>query len=271
MLRQRVITALILVLCLLVVAFFSNEFAYFLFLSLVTLLAAWEWSRLSGMKQPLSRVLYSLGFLSILLLAYYGQPASLEPLLLLSPVFWMLMLILIVLYPRLAGWWNQKPLLALVGLLVLFPCWYGLLALYGNDHFAYSFLGLFLFVGAADSGAYFAGKYCGRRKLAVRVSPNKTWEGVLGGFVSCVLLALLYGFIYSQLVADRFPWVFVLACPALICLFSITGDLFESMLKREQAIKDSGNLLPGHGGILDRIDGVVAAAPIYFLLTDVFL
>jgi phosphatidate cytidylyltransferase len=271
MLRQRVITALFLVFCLLLVAFFFNEFAYFVFLSLTTLLAIWEWSRLAGITQSGFRFLYCLVFLALLLFAYYGFRTALDPVLILSLLFWGLALLLVIRYPSQALWWNNKALLAAVGLIVIFPCWYGLLGLYGNAHFAFSFLGLFLLVGAADSGAYFAGKHFGQRKLAPLVSPNKTWEGVLGGFMACVLLALVYGLIFKFAYSERFPWGFTLISPLLICLFSITGDLFESMLKRERNIKDSGNILPGHGGILDRIDGVVAAAPVYLLLTDYFL
>jgi len=122
-------------------------------------------------------------------------------------------------------------------------------------------------VAAADTGAFFSGRRFGRHKLAELVSPNKTWEGVIGGIVSCLVLLVI---VKSILPAEKISWVLILVLPLLVSFFSVTGDLFESMLKRVRGLKDSGNILPGHGGILDRIDGIVSTTPAYILMLFYF-
>ncbi|RZA23605.1 MAG: CDP-archaeol synthase, partial [Lysobacteraceae bacterium] len=127
-------------------------------------------------------------------------------------------------------------------------------------------------VWAADSGAYFAGRHFGGklfggRKLAPRISPNKTIEGLLGGIVAGVATGLLFGGIAGLSLAQA-P-AFILVAVATV-LFSVVGDLFESLMKRHVGVKDSGNLIPGHGGILDRLDGVLAALPIFVLGKELF-
>ncbi len=271
MLMQRVITATVLLLCLLLVAFLLNELAFFLFIAGVSMLAAWEWAGLAGYAKKSARISYGLLFFCILVLAESEFPDALISVLIFSICFWFLAFVCILTYPHSSRIWDRKLLLLVVGLIVIYPTSYALLYLYNSDYFAYSFLGLFLFVGAADTGAYFAGKSFGRHKLAASVSPNKTWEGVLGGFLSCTLISLFYSYLFHLLMEEPFPLYFALSCPLLVSIFSVTGDLFESMLKRVRDVKDSGHILPGHGGILDRIDGVMAATPVYLLSTVFFL
>ena len=117
-----------------------------------------------------------------------------------------------------------------------------------------------LLVAAADIGAYFTGRAIGRRKLAPEVSPGKSWEGVAGGAVFAVLLAVTFNIILR---GDAWLSLFIIVVPT--ALFSVVGDLLESMVKRYRGVKDSSHLLPGHGGVLDRIDGLVAAAPVFAL------
>jgi phosphatidate cytidylyltransferase len=149
---------------------------------------------------------------------------------------------------------------ALAGALALLPTWFAMAHIDGHwSRGAQWTLFILILCVAADTGAFFAGRWFGRVPLAPRVSPNKTWEGVLGG----MLLALLV----SVLAADWFavPWVRFLPLCLAAAAFSVVGDLTESLLKRHAHLKDSGRLFPGHGGVLDRMDSVTAAAPVMAL------
>jgi phosphatidate cytidylyltransferase len=145
---------------------------------------------------------------------------------------------------------------ALAGILALAPCWLALVYLTlttGSTRWVLFTLAL---VWAADTGAFFAGRWFGRVPLAPRVSPKKTWEGVIGGVIASALVAWAAGeYVFNVDIAP-----FVILCVAVAAL-SIVGDLTESMLKRAVGLKDSGTVFPGHGGMLDRIDSVTAAAP----------
>src|SRR5690606_16951319 len=116
---------------------------------------------------------------------------------------------------------------------------------------------------AADIGAYFSGKTFGRRKLAPQVSPGKSWEGLFGGLLTSLLITLAVGLYRGWPVTEM---VLALAGAALVVLISVVGDLTESMFKRSSGIKDSSQLLPGHGGVMDRIDSLTAAIPVFALL-----
>jgi phosphatidate cytidylyltransferase len=149
---------------------------------------------------------------------------------------------------------------ALAGLFALVPCWLALVYVTfttGSTHWVLFTLAL---VWAADTGAFFAGRWLGRVPLAPRVSPKKTWEGVLGGVLTSGLVAWLAATYLQEYFAVGAVWPFVTTCVAVAAL-SIVGDLTESMLKRAVGLKDSGSVFPGHGGMLDRIDSVTAAAP----------
>jgi phosphatidate cytidylyltransferase len=149
----------------------------------------------------------------------------------------------------------------IAGVLVTLPCWASFVALHARpDHGPVLSLTLLVMVWLADSGAYFAGKRWGRTKLAPVISPGKTWEGVLGGIAVSASAVLLAGYWYSR----SLEWTLVLAPVALLTvMFSIVGDLLESLMKRQAGVKDSGSIIPGHGGVLDRIDSLTAAAPIF--------
>jgi len=135
---------------------------------------------------------------------------------------------------------------------------------YDTDHFAGAWWLLFvlLLVWGADSGAYMFGKMFGKHKLAPKVSPGKTWEGFLGGLVTSALIAVLFATLAPLTVSTGT----LVICAIIATLASVLGDLTESMFKREAGIKDSGNLIPGHGGILDRIDSLTAAVPVFACL-----
>lgn len=178
------------------------------------------------------------------------------------PLWWLLALILVVGYPNNARLWYRPALMALVGLLLLVPSWAAIVQLQDKGALGlagpWSLLFILLWVWAADTGAYFAGRAFGKHKLAPLVSPGKTIEGLVGGVaLALVVVAAVFA---SGLLQASLPPLMLVAL--LTVLASALGDLFESMVKRQRGIKDSGNILPGHGGMLDRIDSVTAALPI---------
>ena len=182
---------------------------------------------------------------------------------------WVAALLLVLTYPASAAFWrHSRPLRLLFGVLTLVPFFWGMVALrqyhYETDHFAGAWWLLFvlLLVWGADSGAYMFGKMFGKHKLAPKVSPGKTWEGFLGGLVSSALIALLFATLAPLTVSTGT----LVICAVIATLASVLGDLTESMFKREAGIKDSGNLIPGHGGMLDRIDSLTAAVPVFACL-----
>ncbi len=270
MLGERIITAVVLLLALLLIVFFTNALFFAFFLSLVTLIGAWEWTKLAGIKSIAGRSLYCFCFMLACALVYTSLHEYLLVILDLSLIFWLLALFLICTYPRYNNHWNNIYVLGLMGWLVLIPCWFVLLYMRNYDDFAFNFLSLIALVAAADVGAYFSGKSFGKHKLAELVSPNKTWEGVIGGLGSCFIIVTILFAVKSYLQAESINWLLLPILPLLVSSFSVIGDLFESILKRVRGLKDSGNILPGHGDILDRIDGIVSTTPVYMLILVYF-
>lgn len=226
-------------------------------------LAVWEWAGLIPLRARAAKIAY-LGVFSVIAVgAWWLLQRQPQWLLLLLPlvVIWWLVAALWLRWPQLgAGWSALKRVLVL---LVALPAWLALDALHGRTGPAPGpELALFVFVlmWVADSGAYFTGKTLGRHKLAPRVSPGKTWEGALGGFVGGGLFALVVGLWFGWS-GNRLTGFVVLA--GICVAVSIVGDLFISLLKRQQGLKDTGRLFPGHGGVLDRIDSLLAAAPVF--------
>ena len=234
--------------------------------AIVVLLAAWEWARLAGYNTHLPRFGYTL---LIALLLYLLYPALITPPALLLPLlmgvaigWWLLALLAVVRYPAATAGWQRWPLArGIAGAVVLLTTWGSLLLLQQQPQGPHYLVLLLLLIWGADSGAYFAGHRWGRRKLAPRVSPGKTWEGVFGALLTSTLIALAA---LQLLKPAGSGLLFILLCIITVAA-SILGDLTESMFKRLTQIKDSGGLLPGHGGVLDRIDSLTAAAPIFLL------
>lgn len=255
MLRQRVITALILAPLVLLVIFGLPHAITMLVLALLVLAAAWEWSAFPGFTQHSARVTYVAAvFMCIAVLWLFGaERGELDTVLYAAVVWWLLAMVWIATAPARAN----RAMAALAGLLVLVPVWLALVRL--HSHGPQLMLFLLLLVVAADIGAYFAGRRFGRNKLAPRVSPGKTWEGVIGGFVAAAIMAVVGVWWF-----DVSPTPFMLLC-LVVVVASIIGDLTESLFKRHVGLKDSGSLLPGHGGVLDRVDSVTAAAPVFLL------
>jgi phosphatidate cytidylyltransferase len=221
----------------------------------IVLLAAFEWCQLSGLETS-ARI----GFVVVVLLGCIGIaliPPAGAWVLGTAVAYW---LAVVPLWLR-GAWPADRWKLAAAGVLVLASSWYALFVLQPS---AARLLALLAVVWVADSSAYFAGRRFGRRKLAPRISPGKTWEGVAGAVVGVVLYYVLVWMVWAPafLAGHR---LLDLALVAGIVALSVEGDLFESWMKRRAGVKDSGSLLPGHGGVLDRIDGVVAALPLVAL------
>lgn len=261
MLKQRVITALILAPLVLAATFLLPLFEFKLFIAAVMTLAAWEWANLSGLKDPVSRIGYAVAVLAVIIAMKLLAVAAL-PVLVVALLFWCLALGWVTTFPNSKGQWQGVGARALMGFFVLIPAWSGLVELKAQVAGNAWLLLLMLLVWGADVGAYFAGKTWGNKKLAAGVSPGKTWAGFYGGLVSSLLVALLFGWLVALDTAQLVGLMLVCLITALV---SVLGDLLESMLKRHRGIKDSSHLLPGHGGVMDRIDSLTAAAPIFAL------
>ena len=263
MLKQRIVTAVVLAI-LVVWAVLKLPLAGFgLLLLAVILLGAWEWAGLARLNGPRHRLVYG-GSVLTLILAFWpwvGNAAFVIGLLGCVLAGWCYALFWMWRYAtRPTRQEDRSATVAVAGVIVLAAPWVAFMAL--RDEFGPAYvLFLFLLVWIADIGAYFAGRRWGRRKLAVTISPGKTWEGALGAGMAALMFALAGAAVLG--VGARWPW-FVAICMVTVG-FSIVGDLFESMLKRQCGMKDSGTLLPGHGGVLDRVDSLTAAAPIFLL------
>lgn len=256
---QRLLTGAVAAVALLALLLLGPPWATALLLVAVIGVGAWEWSAFIFPPGRLLRVVYVL--LTVGLLVDFWrvtqQAAALQALLVVAALWWLFALLWVVLMPqRKAG----RLLGALVGWLVLVPSGVALLHLRLSLPQGLHWLLLALFiVWVADSGAYFAGRALGRHKLAPQVSPGKTWEGVAGGLVLVGVLA----WSVAPLLGQR-PVVLLGLCLG-VGMFSVVGDLAESLFKRHAGLKDSGQLLPGHGGILDRLDSLFATAPLLLL------
>lgn len=279
MLLQRIITALILA-SLVILAVFQLSSEYFsLVLGLIILAAAWEWGNLAGINSPLKRSLLLLALvLPMLGLHFWTQflevvaqsfnwpgvrdySGALEWLVIAPVLFWILVMILIRNVPSgLLKLELRTRYKALIGWFVLLSAWLFLSRLRAiwDVEMAFYFL---ILIWAADISAYFVGRKYGQTKLAPEISPGKTVAGMYGalitGAVCAVVLSLING--YNFMIASDFMLLSVLTV-----LVSIYGDLFFSLVKRQRGVKDSGSILPGHGGILDRIDSLIAGAPFFY-------
>ena len=224
--------------------------------------AAWEWTSLCGLSQGWVRILYISGVAASGVLLYHAPVA---PLMLASAAWWLLAFFEMLYYrDARAGWLASGPGRLISGYFVLVPAWIAPLWLHAHQPQGWKLvLFIMVLVWTADSGAYFVGKPWGKTKIAPHISPGKSLEGVLGGLVAVVLLAWLSGVWIWQFPAHKL-WTWVILA-AVVAMVSVVGDLMESRFKRAAGVKDSGNLLPGHGGVLDRIDAFTAAAPFFVL------
>lgn len=262
MLKQRVLTALIMAPLALWGLFGLPVDYYILFVSAIVLVGSWEWANLSGVTGS-GRLIYPLVMAIALLGLNDVRSAELDLAILYAAAGgWLAALWFVVKYPKNALW-KSTPARLLIGFAVLVPCWVGFVELrtslwLGKEELLY----ILLLVWCADIGAYFAGRRFGKAKLAPKVSPGKSWAGVYGGLAATAVLALVCAQYWSL---SQQQMLTLLVITLLVTAVSVLGDLFESMVKRHRGMKDSSNLLPGHGGVMDRIDSLTAAVPLFVL------
>ena len=259
MLRIRILTASFLAVALLVSLFVLPPVGTVWVFAAVMTLAAWEWAGFGALRYAAARLAYVAAMAALLWFSWVWTrtPAHLQLFLSVACGWWGLAFCWMTLAPG-----RHRPLLTLLcGAPVLVPAFIALarvqLAPRGFARGPDMVLWMLLLVFAADIGAYFAGRRFGRHKLAPRVSPGKTWEGAAGGLAAVALVAGM-GAVHFGL-----PVLAGVALGCAVGIFSVVGDLTESMFKRAAGLKDSGTVLPGHGGVLDRLDSVTAAAPLY--------
>lgn len=262
MLKQRIITALILLPIALCGFFLLDGAGFALFIGLVVTLGAWEWARLSGFTAQLPRVVYAV-IVAALLFLMYILPDVAPWVLGAAVLWWALATFLVLTYPQTSGHWASVACKLVIGLLILLPAWQGLVLIKHSPMGNWLIMAVMVLVWGADIGAYFSGRAFGKRKLAPAVSPGKSWEGVYGGLALTLVITLVVGLVRGWSVQEV---LMALVGTAIVVFISVVGDLTESMFKRQAGIKDSSNLLPGHGGVLDRIDSLTAAIPIFAVL-----
>lgn len=283
MLKQRVITALILLVILGAAMLAPVRWPLLAIFVLMSTLACWEWERLS-LSQEQQRWAWPLALLNGALMLWLsvhwyhtgpqGQAADLvyRGLVPLMAALWVVGATGLVLQGQ-ATQRAQGVLLSVMGVLAPLVAWASLYLFLHTQGIVYV-LSLLVLIWVADIAAYFAGRAFGKAKLAPRVSPGKTWAGALGGMVAAaawMLISANWAGSFGADVQQRWGWVAAAALGVALAALSIVGDLFESLLKRRAAVKDSSQLLPGHGGVYDRIDALLPVAPVALLLSGAWL
>jgi phosphatidate cytidylyltransferase len=269
MLKQRLLTVAVVLPLLLACIFLLPNTGWALLMSVPTTLGALEWARLAGYGRGARALFIAVVVASCLLLIVLAAAPRLlalamnlaTALFMLALLFWAIA-VPVWLYSK---WRVSHPLaLAMAGWMVLVPAWLAVVRLQQSAWLLLVVLGA---VWVADTAAYFAGHRFGRNKLAPQISPGKTWEGVIGAYAAVLGYALAASLVL-QPSANGYDHLAVLLFACVLTAFGIVGDLFESWIKRQAGAKDSGQLLPGHGGVLDRIDSLTAALPfaaLYFV------
>ncbi len=257
MLKLRVMTALIAAPAVIAAIFLLPPRAFAGVFLVAAGFGLFEWASLAGIRARAVQAAYLVGY-AALGYAVLQAPNTWQSFFIGVVVFWLLAALVVLTFPASAQMLSTL-VLAPTGYIVFVGAWLALVSLLVSGG-PWLIVWVFCVVWAADIGAYFAGRRFGRRKLAVLVSPGKTWEGALGGVVLSVIVGSLLGMVPAlQRMGLGYPsWA---GLSLMIAIVSIFGDLFESALKRARGVKDSGHLFPGHGGMLDRIDALIAALP----------
>lgn len=271
MLKLRLLTAAVLI-PLMIWAIFGLTSSHFsLVLAGIALVGAWEWAGLITFTKSWMRLLYVV-VMALLMAIIMSSPlsdAGLRCLLFIAAVWWMGALIWVLRYRGQSGLSRKDVVMgAIGGIVVLVPTWLSLSELHGySGNGPQWLLYVMILIWSADSGAYFAGRQWGRNKLAPHVSPGKSWEGVYGALGITLVVALVASQLFALSASDL---IWFLPLSVVTVVISIVGDLLESLFKRRAGVKDSGRILPGHGGILDRIDSLTAAGPVFALGLGLF-
>lgn len=277
MLKQRVLTAIVLLVILAAAVSASSNWPFLIFISAACGVAGWEWVRLTTVRLPWAPVLIGFALTaSTILQAYIWQNETTKNLQLLNLlVFVSVSTWIFGILPTLIRGDAQSSPASLIWTLfapvALFTTW-SALAYFYISHSAGYVLSVLVLIWIADIAAYFAGKAFGKHKLAPRISPGKTLEGAFAGVLGVVLWVLITALFWDEsfgsVLVKKWGWLMASLFAVILAIISIAGDLFESLLKRRAGVKDSSALLPGHGGVYDRIDAVVAVVPLAYLLTE---
>ena len=277
MLKTRVITAVVLLALFIPILFFSPAIILSIAASIVISLASWEWGRFIWGVQSRLPIFYSL-LIQVLLaiLIYCFQANDLDSiawvanfmigLLWVSISFWIIVVPFILSRKLQFSIKNNTAFLAIAGIIIFMGDWYSFMLL--RDKGLWVLLSVLMIVWTADIGAYFMGKQIGKHKLAPQLSPGKSIEGAIGGVAAVCILGLTFYSIninsnnFFNVIGQQFSWIFLIPLCVFLAGMSVVGDLFESQLKRLSGMKDSSGLLPGHGGVLDRLDALLPVLPI---------
>jgi phosphatidate cytidylyltransferase len=267
MLKLRFITALVLIPIFVSCVLYLDTFWFSLVMAVIIAMAAWEWASITGYRQFSMRAGYTV-FIVVLLASVYAyrfKPMSLW-LIGITLLWWIAALGLVLRYQKHGGAaFSFRLPGAMMGILVLVPPWLSLIVLHSGEPDGVKLvLFLLILIWSADIAAYFCGRRWGKNKLCTRVSPGKSWEGVYGALLAATGVALIYARFHEIQGVDLL--IFIAIC-LITVQASILGDLLESLVKRLNNVKDSGSILPGHGGVLDRIDSLTAALPVFFAAT----
>ena len=268
MFKQRFVTASVLALVFLFALVSFSTPLFISFIMLIVLIAGWEWADLARVKTVAAKLLFLIAMLlSMMIMAdYVGIYTQFDhtfsyQICFAIMVLWSVIFLWLQGYPSSAILWSPRPVMLALGIVLLSATWLSLASIVSLENGRFKLLLALTIIVFADIGGYVSGKLFGQHKLAPTISPGKTWEGLLGGMALQLLLIMGLMFYMPEINALS---LCLLVFPVAIA--SVIGDLFESMLKRQRGIKDSSNLLPGHGGFLDRLDGVMAALPIFFVI-----
>ena len=263
-LKARIAAAVVLIPIAVAAVLWLPTHLYAGFVGVFVILAAWEWGALTGLVRPALKLIYA-AMIGLALAALWWAPQWGPLTLWLALGYWMLCTLCIVLIQNGVGLvlLDNTAVKALAGVLTLVPAWWALVDMRSSGAEGPFLVVLLLaLVWGADIGAYFSGRRWGRRKLASQISPGKTWEGGLGGMAAVAVAAVLF-LMLSPL--STLPFGSVIGLCLAVGVVSIIGDLTESLFKRRAGLKDSGGLIPGHGGVLDRVDSITAASPCFAL------
>jgi phosphatidate cytidylyltransferase len=259
MLLTRIITALVLAPLALAGVFWLPPAWFAVLFWAVAALGCFEWASLLHLEKTPQKLIYVAGFGLLAAGLYFGLvPYALS--LWLGAVTWLFAVIAVLFFPKGTEIYRNRVLMGLLGWVLFVAAWSALVVIRSAPQGSLWLVWLLVLVWGADIGAYFSGRAWGKRKLAPAVSPGKSWEGAIGGFI---VAGVLCGAGASLLGADLALW---LPLTAGLIVLSVFGDLFESVMKRSSGVKDSGTLLPGHGGVLDRIDSLLAVLPVFALV-----
>jgi len=268
MFKQRFATASVLALVFISALLFLITPVFISLMMLVILIAGWEWADLARIRSILGKLLFVLALLLCMLAIanYVGIFTELDyslsyQICLATIALWALIFLWLQGYPSSAILWSPRPIVICLGIVLLSVTWLALASIISLDKGRFLILLAVAIIIFADVGGYLIGKSIGRHKLAPTISPGKTWEGLFGGMLLQIFLVLGLILYFSQI-----HWYKLCLLVFPVAISSVIGDLFESMLKRHRGVKDSSNLLPGHGGFLDRLDGVMPALPLFFVI-----